>query len=101
MRPMNYSDYVAPDGSWIRPEIYSDPALYEIEKQRVFGRSWLLLGHESQLPRPGSFIRTFMGEESVLVTRDRGGRIPAPLHSRPPPGHPGRPGERGTAPPLQ
>jgi 3-phenylpropionate/trans-cinnamate dioxygenase subunit alpha len=78
---MNHSDYVAPDGSWIKPEIFSDPALYQLEKQRVFGRSWLLLGHESQLPRPGSFIRTFMGEESVLVTRDRGGRIRAHLNA--------------------
>ncbi len=78
---MNHSDYVAPDGSWIKPEIFSDPALYQLEKQRVFGRSWLLLGHESQLPRPGSFLRTFMGEESVLVTRDRGGRLRAHLNT--------------------
>ena len=78
---MDHSDYVAPDGSWIKPEIFSDPALYQLEKQRVFGRSWLLLGHESQLPRPGSFLRTFMGEESVLVTRDRSGRIRAHLNT--------------------
>jgi 3-phenylpropionate/trans-cinnamate dioxygenase subunit alpha len=78
---MEPSEYVAPDGSWIQPEIFSDPALYELEKQRVFGRSWLLLGHESQLPRPGSFIRTFMGEESVLVTRDRNGRLRAHLNA--------------------
>jgi len=78
---MEHSDYVAPDASWIRPEIFSDPALYELEKQRVFGRAWLLLGHESQLPRPGSFLRTYMGEESVLVTRDRSGRIRAHLNA--------------------
>jgi 3-phenylpropionate/trans-cinnamate dioxygenase subunit alpha len=78
---MEPSEYAAHDGSWIQPEIFSDPALYELEKQRVFGRSWLLLGHESQLPRPGSFLRTFMGEESVLVTRDRNGRIRAHLNA--------------------
>jgi 3-phenylpropionate/trans-cinnamate dioxygenase subunit alpha len=78
---MNHSEYVAPDGSWIRPEVFSDPALYELEKQRVFGRSWLLLGHVSQLPKPGSFLRTYMGEESVLVTRDRSGRIHAHLNA--------------------
>lgn len=78
---MKHSDYVAPDGSWIRPEIFSDPALYELEKQRVFGRSWLLLGHESQLPKAGSFMRTFMGEESVLMTRDHAGRIRVHLNA--------------------
>jgi 3-phenylpropionate/trans-cinnamate dioxygenase alpha subunit len=76
-----YSEYVAPDATWISPEIFSDLALYELEKKRVFGRSWLLLGHVSQLPKPGSFLRTYMGEESVLVTRDRSGKIRAHLNA--------------------
>ncbi|MBX3493427.1 MAG: Rieske 2Fe-2S domain-containing protein [Parvibaculum sp.] len=78
---MAHEEYVAADGGWIRPEILSDPALYEMEKERVFGRSWLLLGHVSQLPEPGSFLRTFMGEESVIVTRDRSGAIGAFLNA--------------------
>jgi len=78
---MTHEDYVAPDGASISPIIFSDPALYELEKRRIFGRAWLLLGHLSQLPRPGSFLRTFMGEESVLVTRDRNGKIHAHLNA--------------------
>lgn len=73
--------YVAADGGWIQPEIFSDPALYEAEKTQIFGRSWLFLGHTSQLPKPGSFLRTFMGEESVLVTRDRSGQVRAHLNA--------------------
>jgi 3-phenylpropionate/trans-cinnamate dioxygenase alpha subunit len=78
---MEHSDYVARDGSWISPVIFSNPALYQLEQQQVFGRAWLLLGHESQLPRPGSFLRTLMGEESVLVTRDRDGKLHAFLNA--------------------
>jgi 3-phenylpropionate/trans-cinnamate dioxygenase alpha subunit len=78
---MPCDSYVAHDGTWLKSEIFSDASLYELEKSRVFGRSWLLLGHVSQLPEPGSFLRTFMGEESVLVTRDRNGRIRAHLNA--------------------
>jgi 3-phenylpropionate/trans-cinnamate dioxygenase alpha subunit len=73
--------YVAPDGGWIRPEIFSDADLYALEKRRVFGVSWLFLGHTGQLPQPGSFLRTTMGEESVLVTRDRSGQVHAHLNA--------------------
>src|ERR1700677_4098085 len=78
---MAHHDFVAADGGWVRPEIFSDPSLYEAEMERVFGRSWLFLGHTSQLPTRGSFLRAFMGEESVLVTRDRGGQVRAHLNA--------------------
>jgi 3-phenylpropionate/trans-cinnamate dioxygenase alpha subunit len=71
---------VAPDAGWIRPEIFADPELYKLEQERIFGRCWLLLGHESQLPQSGSFFRAFMGEEPVLVTRDRDEEIHAFLN---------------------
>ncbi len=78
---MSHSDYVAADAAWVSPEIFSDSVLYDLEQQRIFGRSWLLLGHVSQLPVPGAFLRTNMGEESVLVTRDRDGEIHAHLNA--------------------
>ena len=78
---MTIGHYVAADGGWISPEIFSDVALYEAEKARVFGRAWLFLGHTSQLPERGSFLRTYMGEELVIVTRDRNGDVQAMLNA--------------------
>src|ERR671937_928309 len=55
--------------------VYTDPALFELELERLFGRAWLLLGHESQVREPGEFFTTRMGREPVVVIRDTGGSV--------------------------
>jgi len=49
--------------------VYADPALFELEMERVFGRAWLVLGHESQVAAPGDYFTTRMGRESVIVIK--------------------------------
>ena len=61
------------DGVWVSRRVFCDPALHELEQRRVFGRSWLFLGHESQVAAPGDFFLTRMGEESVILARDARG----------------------------
>ncbi len=85
------------DGSWVSRRLFFDPDLYEIEKHRVFGRSWLMLGHDSQIPNPGDFFLSFMGEESVIVVRDNEGKIRIHLNSCPHRGMPVCREDRGNA----
>ncbi|WP_114906516.1 aromatic ring-hydroxylating oxygenase subunit alpha [Ornithinimicrobium murale] len=56
-------------------EIFVDHDIYREELKQVFGRAWLFIGHESQVPNPDDFFVSRMGEESVILTRDRQGEL--------------------------
>ena len=56
-------------------DIFVDQDIYDQEQERVFARCWLFVGHESQIPKPGDYFSSYMGEESVILTRDMQGGI--------------------------
>ena len=50
--------------------------LYRRELERIFyGPHWCYVGLEAEVPNPGDFKRTFVGERSVIVARDKDGGI--------------------------
>jgi phenylpropionate dioxygenase-like ring-hydroxylating dioxygenase large terminal subunit len=59
----------------ISREIFVNEDIYAQELEQVFGRAWLYVGHESQIPNPGDFFVSSMGEESVILCRDRQKKI--------------------------
>jgi len=55
--------------------IFFDEAIYAEEMDKIFGRAWLMVAHESLIPRPEDFFLSYMGEDPVLVTRDAENRF--------------------------
>jgi phenylpropionate dioxygenase-like ring-hydroxylating dioxygenase large terminal subunit len=63
--------------------VFADEAIYQQEMEKIFHQSWLFLAHASQLPRPGDFVTTYMGEDPVVVWRDVKGKVHAFLNTCP------------------
>lgn len=61
---------------------YYDPEYFEAERQAVFLKSWIMVGHVCELPEPGSFIRVDLefARASLLIVRGKDGAIRA-LHN--------------------
>lgn len=55
--------------------IFSDPEIFELEIERLFVKTWLFVGHESEIPTPGDYVLRRMAGESVLLVRGKDGRI--------------------------
>jgi nitrite reductase/ring-hydroxylating ferredoxin subunit len=62
-------------------EIFADEDVYQVELDRIFGRSWLVVGHESEIAKNGDYMLRYMGEDEVIVNRDESGQIRVMLNS--------------------
>lgn len=57
--------------------LYSDPAVLEREKQRIFYASWQVVAHESELPNPGDYACVTIVDQSLFVLRGNDGAVRA------------------------
>ncbi len=68
----------ARDYSRVPYRLYHDPEIYEHEQERIFrGPVWSFLGLEAEIPDPGDFRTTWVGETPVVVNRDQTGAVKA------------------------
>ena len=64
------------DSSRIPFQAYTDPEIYQKELDRFFYQGhWSYVGLEAEIPNPGDFKRTNIGERSVLMVREKEGGI--------------------------
>lgn len=73
-------DYVDAERGLVRGEIFQSREIYELELQHIFARSWLFLAHDAMIRRPGDFMQTYMGEDPVVVARQKDGSVKAFLN---------------------
>lgn len=72
---MKYQQMVDVDRGIVSRDVFVDDQVFHDELEQLFARMWLFVGHESQIPNPGDFFVSRMGQESVILCRDREKKI--------------------------
>ena len=69
-------DQLVGDGRAHR-SLYTDPGIFELEQVRVFGGTWVYIGHDSEIPRPDDYITRTLGRRPIILTRGGDGTVHA------------------------
>ena len=56
--------------STLPARLYNDPVYLELERDRIFGRTWQLAARTEQLAESGSFVVVDIAGESIVIVRD-------------------------------
>lgn len=73
-------------GDLIRSEhvhgsLYTDPAIYQAELKNIWYKTWVYVGHESEVANPNDYVMKSIGPEPIIMTRSKEGEIHL-LHNR-------------------
>jgi phenylpropionate dioxygenase-like ring-hydroxylating dioxygenase large terminal subunit len=49
--------------------VYRDPEVFDLEMDRIFKRTWLYVGHESQVPKAGDFVTSKLAGQPIVIVR--------------------------------
>jgi len=71
--PFDFSACVRPNA--VHRSVYVDAAIFETELTRIFERSWVYVGHESQVAKPGDYFATRIGRHPVVMVRGNDQKI--------------------------
>ncbi len=59
------------------PSAYTDPAVFELERERIFARSWIPVARHTQLAQPGDYVTLDLLGQPILVVHGEDGVIRA------------------------
>jgi Rieske 2Fe-2S family protein len=69
------ADTLAEGAKTLPQKYFVSAELFDREQERIFGRDWVLAGHQKEIAEPGDyFVREVTGE-SVIVARDKAGDV--------------------------
>jgi phenylpropionate dioxygenase-like ring-hydroxylating dioxygenase large terminal subunit len=72
-RDIRYEELVRPDR--VHGSLYRDPQVLHDELERIWYRTWVYIGHESEIREPGDYARKVLGMQPVILTRDGDGEV--------------------------
>ena len=60
---------------------YNDRDFFLKERERIFLRSWQLVGHVSEVAEPGSYLRFDLLDQTAIVMRGDDGELHPAFHA--------------------
>uniref|UniRef100_UPI003F4982BD aromatic ring-hydroxylating dioxygenase subunit alpha n=1 Tax=Cupriavidus yeoncheonensis TaxID=1462994 RepID=UPI003F4982BD len=64
---------VRPDS--VHKSVYTDPDVFSLEMKRIYGKAWIYVGHDSQVPKAGDYHTTRIGDQDVIMVRATDGSV--------------------------
>ena len=59
----------------VRREVYTEPAIFDMEMERIHERVWIYCGHETQVPKPGDYYTVQIGRQPMVMVRAKDGSV--------------------------
>ena len=59
----------------VHRDVYVDPEVFRLEMERLWARTWIYVGHTSQVPRAGDFITADIAAKPVILVRHTDGKV--------------------------
>ena len=71
------AETLKPGAQTLSGKYYVSADIYGLEQERIFSQTWLCMGRAAEIARPGEYLVRQVGQESILLVRDRLGQIHA------------------------
>jgi fatty-acyl-CoA synthase len=59
----------------VHGSLYTDQEIFEAELEHIWYRTWVYVGHESEVPEPNDYVVKSIGPQPIIMTRDKRGEI--------------------------
>lgn len=59
----------------VHKRVYTDPEIFALEMERIYGQAWIYVGHESQVKNTGDYHTTRIGDQDVIMVRGADGKV--------------------------
>ena len=59
----------------VNRRVFVDPDIFAMERELIYDKVWLYIGHASEIRQPGSFVRRTVNGRALILVRDRKGVV--------------------------
>jgi phenylpropionate dioxygenase-like ring-hydroxylating dioxygenase large terminal subunit len=70
---MNLDALIEPDR--VHKSVYTDQQIFDQEMEKIWERTWVYCGHESQVPKPGDYYAVTIGRQPMIMVRQKDGSV--------------------------